>query len=869
MPGVHPPEGGLMANGMARVGTRWGVVLAVAALLSTGLACNENELQGLIPDIFVNPDEVQFGTVTAGVTSEQLLAVHNSGGGTLTVESVVIQDGSSGFSVEEFTGEITPEAFVELTVSFDPVQLGPAEDVIVITSDDPDEPEVLVPVYAVDVLPAPEPAIAWSPSSLDWGAVLSGQSITKVVTLSSVGTSDLEVLTVYLATGTSSDFYLVGNPAPVTLAPGAVTEVQVSYAPSDEAPDAGNLMISSNDPDTPQAMVPLTGELEQAPDIELIPTTLAFDQPGVGNGLTMDAQVWNVGDLDLELGALSMAGSPEFSLDADPSMEVVAPGEFTTVVVRYAPTDATADMGTVLIPSNDPDENPAILALTAPAPYPIIEADPWSVDFGDVKIGTTASEWVLVSNVGTADLELYSVTIGGNQSFSVTSNPAGTTLAPGDSVQMEVTFDPVWEATVMGTADIASNDPSTPVASVTLQGNGAASGIEIDPDTVSFGQVGAGCEMTADIHVKSVGTVPLDLYSYAYTVIPTSAMTMDPGDLDDYVAYGWELMPGEEITVTVSFIPDDVVVWDGLLSVDSDDPYTPTAEGYQDGEGLAGGFFQDAYLQQGNNWTDVLWVVDNSCSMGDEQGKLGDDFSYFHSIINAAGVDYRLATVTTDNYYFQGGTKVIDNNTPNGASVFESNCNLGTSGSGTERGMYEAWEALSLAVNNSYPNDGFYRVDAGLRIVFVSDENDDSGNWSGYTANFQSLKLNPDHVILSAICGTDGFNAVSCSGAGGYADPGSGYVEGVNQTGGILASICDADWSSALTNMAWMTINLADTFALTYQAIPNTIEVYVNGVLITTGWSYDPLLNAVVFDPAYVPDDGDNVEIDYGYFGSC
>ena len=37
----------------------------------------------------------------------------------------------------------------------------------------------------------------------------------------------------------------------------------------------------------------------------------------------------------------------------------------------------------------------------------------------------------------------------------------------------------------------------------------------------------------------------------------------------------------------------------------------------------------DSFVQQGNNWADVLWVVDNSCSMEDEQGLLGDDFSYF------------------------------------------------------------------------------------------------------------------------------------------------------------------------------------------------------------------------------------------------
>ena len=56
-----------------------------------------------------------------------------------------------------------------------------------------------------------------------------------------------------------------------------------------------------------------------------------------------------------------------------------------------------------------------------------------------------------------------------------------------------------------------------------------------------------------------------------------------------------------------------------------------------------------------------------------------------------------------------------------------------------------------------------------------------------------------------------------------------------------------------------------DTFPLTYQAIEATILVSVNGTLVTSGWNYVPSLDAVVFEPASVPDDGDLVEITYSH----
>ncbi len=1166
---------------------RWSAALALACVLSLG--CNENLLQELDPDIFVSPEEIDFGTVTIGVASEQILAIHNVGGGTLTVDSVEMVDPAGPFSVQDFGGALGSEEVVEVTVTFLPTELGPAEGLIRVASDDPDEAEVEVPVFAVDVLEAPTPAIAWSPSSLDWGLVPSGGEVTLSVTVSSVGTADLEISDIHLDGSTSGEFTLATNPAPATLAPSYTTQIDVVYAPTDEIADAGTLVILNNDPDTPQVEIPLSGELQPAPDIELVPSQLVFGEVPMGTTVTMDAEIWSLGDVDLELGtliptgaseftmltdpsgallapgenttvtvsytpvdmtpdsgaieipsndpdepvvslllagqhepvpdievdplhvdfglvgvgvtatetvavsnvgtgdltvdspvltgssdfgisaaqfpaviapgstelilvsyvptdlvedsgeiaitsddadeplivvtlvgapepapdidlfpttlsfgavmigatsaldatianlgtadlelgALAVVNAPEFSITVDPSYQTLAPGDSTTVEVTYAPVNPGSDTGLVEIPSNDPDENPVFLVLDGsempvpdivvdplsidfgqvdighsnthtvfvdnigdanldvtavtltgstdfsvsaaampgviipfgqatayvtyapsddvddsatltfvsndpdepavdvlltgePTPYPDIDVDPWTVDFGGVRMNTSEFEWVTITNVGDADLEIYNCQASGDPSFFVSTNPNGSVVSPGGSVQMEIGFNPHSETSYTGIAEIPSNDPDEMIVAVDLFGDGTAPAIELDPVFHYFGGAMVGCEYELDIAVKSVGSAPLELYGYSfYDSPPVGAMEIDASNLDTYLANGWDLDPGDEIIVTVSFLPDDVISYDGLLEVDSDDPNLPHAMADQEGLGIAGGSTTDNFQQQGNNWADVLWVVDNSCSMGDEQGKLGDDFSYFHSIINNAGVDYHIATVTTDDDDFQGGQKVIYPTTPNGASVFEANCNVGTNGSGTERGLKFGYDGLVKARNNTSPNQNFWRDDAGLRVVFVSDENDDSGDWSSYLTSYQAMKANPDHVILSGIVGTDGYNAVSCSGQGGGADPGDGYVEVANATGGVLGSICDNSWSTTLTNLAWITVNLADTFTLSNVPIQNTIDVTINGVAVYQGYSYDPALNAIVFSPNYVPDDGDIVSVHYDYYGAC
>ncbi len=66
----------------------------------------------------------------------------------------------------------------------------------------------------------------------------------------------------------------------------------------------------------------------------------------------------------------------------------------------------------------------------------------------------------------------------------------------------------------------------------------------------------------------------------------------------------------------------------------------------------------DTFQQQGNIVKvkmDILWVIDNSNSMKNEQKALRENFNSFITSFIGKGYDYRIAVITTDAYYTETG----------------------------------------------------------------------------------------------------------------------------------------------------------------------------------------------------------------------
>ncbi len=207
---------------------------------------------------------------------------------------------------------------------------------------------------------------------------------------------------------------------------------------------------------------------------------------------------------------------------------------------------------------------------------------------------------------------------------------------------------------------------------------------------------------------------------------------------------------------------------------DDDDGHGIDAGGFVDAGGgfIDGGGFPmaDAGAQGACDKIDVLFVIDNSNSMAEEQTNLAVNFPMFAQIVESymtsAGhtLDYHLAVTTTDKSYsvttagfdpflsvgndgkfltgancaFPAGRRYLQRGDANVSSIFACVANVGIAGDGREMPLETARLALVDRMQDGY-NAGFLRADALLAIVLLTDEDDCS------TA--ETMFDNPTHLF--------------------------------------------------------------------------------------------------------------------------
>jgi hypothetical protein len=227
-----------------------------------------------------------------------------------------------------------------------------------------------------------------------------------------------------------------------------------------------------------------------AAQISPVPASVGFGNVVMASTSTQTITLTNSGTANLTISQASVSG-PGFSITGLTVPVTIAAGKSITFNAVFAPNTSGSATGSVSLLSNAPNSPLAIpLSGTGVAATFLLGANPTSLSFGNVNVGTNSSLGATLTNNGNSNVTISSVTVTGT-GLSASGVTAGTVLAPNQSVMLTVAFAPTVAQSVSGSVNVASNATNTP-AIISLTGIGVTPVGSAFPVWVQFSLVRVG-----------------------------------------------------------------------------------------------------------------------------------------------------------------------------------------------------------------------------------------------------------------------------------------------------------------------------------------------------------------------------------------
>jgi hypothetical protein len=431
------------------------------------------------PDAKVDPPEVDLGGVTVGASSApQSVQLFSTGDVTLYVDSVNLGGKDPGdFEMKDGCSKtrVTPREWCEVSVVFRPKEIGARTAQLTFST----EAGPRAALLQGSGTPVPAAAVTVSPAGVDFGTQVVGSTVSRTVTLTSMGNAPLAVGRM---TVTATGFELGDDQCSWRELPtGTSCTVDVQFRPLAAGAVQGKMSIGTNTGDSPQA-VSVTGTVVAAGTSAAAvgPERLRFgaarvDTDGARRGVT----VTSAGATAFTVKAATLSGpnKGDFSLEDGCRGRVLAPGSSCGISVTFHPA-ATGNRAASLEVDSDaaqPLRSVTLVGTGTRVDTPAATVDPYRIDFATTEVGTRGTtERATVTNAGTAPLDVAGVRLGGADvaDFQITDTTCtGRRLDPGASCGVDVRFVPRGAGARTATLEVDSNTTDSP-QTVVLEGKG-------------------------------------------------------------------------------------------------------------------------------------------------------------------------------------------------------------------------------------------------------------------------------------------------------------------------------------------------------------------------------------------------------------
>ncbi|MFN0121471.1 MAG: choice-of-anchor D domain-containing protein [Blastocatellia bacterium] len=211
-------------------------------------------------------------------------------------------------------------------------------------------------------------------------------------------------------------------------------------------------------PSTPAAPVP-------APRLAIDTSALTFGSVAVGEAVTRQARVNNAGNAPLTIRAADITDSEAFRIaDNGCGPGPLAPGRGCVITIEFRPREAGARTARLRLTGHDTG-CPRFVALSGSgATQPRLSFSPPALRFsGQVNSRRLSALSLTISNQGTGPLTISDIGLREQVHFLLAGQGCmGATLAPGQSCEVRVQFQPKTPGNLNDQLRITSNDAGSP-----------------------------------------------------------------------------------------------------------------------------------------------------------------------------------------------------------------------------------------------------------------------------------------------------------------------------------------------------------------------------------------------------------------------
>jgi len=414
------------------------------------------------------------------------------------------------------------------------------------------------------------------PASLSFGSVtVNTSSSAATVVVTNNGGQAVSILQV---ASSLPEFIVISPAMPIQLGPHGSASFQVVFQPDAAKTFSGSIVFSTDRVNggggTQSISVSGTGTTassvsstsSQSYLLSASASSLNFGNTLVGSSASQAIALTNTGTASVNLSQVAITGGG-FTVSGFTGAVTLAAGQSFSLNVSFAPATAGSATGSLSFVSSATN-SPTTISLSGNGVQPQISVIPASVSFGNVTVGVTNTQTLVITNPGTANLSVTQAPLVGT-GFSFSGLTVPLSVVPGGSATFTVSFTPASASSFSGNLTLVNNTLNSPFV-VPLAGTGVSpiTQLTASPSSLSFGSITAGASGTQSVTLANTGNSSVSVSQISISAAGFSATGF---------ALPLTLAAGQSTSFSITFAPTTSGSFSGSVTVASNATNSPLA----------------------------------------------------------------------------------------------------------------------------------------------------------------------------------------------------------------------------------------------------------------------------------------------------